>query len=208
MSRLLLVRRALLLLALAAPVSAHASDCNVTLARTDQGVGTFVSTCRWPIEPRFVTAIVGNSQRLAEVSTSLAESHKLSDGRVVNVHSPGWPIADRQSTLAIEKTPLADGGLLLAYRLADAQEPLGRGRVQARRDEGRWESRADGRGGTQIRYETRYDPGGDLPSSLVRRVEHSSIEETLGEILRAAHALARVEGEPARAGANGMTPSR
>lgn len=183
------IHRLLLALLLATPAAARAGEeCAIELARVDAGVGTFVARCRWAVAPRFVAGIVGDSRRVAEASTSLAESRKLPDGRVVNVHSPGWPISDRQSTLAIEKTPLADGGLVLAYRLAPQQEPLGRGRVQALRDEGRWDIRGDGAGGTSLRYESRYDPGGDLPLGLVRRTVRSSLEESLGEILAAARA--------------------
>jgi hypothetical protein len=175
------------MLAPAAPATAG-EECAVELARVDAGVGTFVADCRWHIAPRFVTAIVGDSRRVAEASSSLIESTKLADGRVVNVHSPGWPIADRQSTLAIDKRPLPGGGLMLAYELAPSQEPLPPGRVQALRDEGRWEIRGDGNGGTKLRYESRYDPGGGLPLVLVRSTVGSSIEESLREILAAARA--------------------
>lgn len=187
------MRRALLslialLLAASAPASAG-EDCALELARVDEaGVGTLVAECRWPIAPRFVTDIVGNSKRLAEVSSSLSESTRLADGRIVNVHSPGWPIADRQSTLAIAKQPLAEGGLVLEYEMTPPQAPLGRGRVQARRDEGRWEIRSDGNGGARLRYESRYDPGGGLPLAIVRRTVRSSIAEFLGEIFAAARA--------------------
>jgi hypothetical protein len=109
------------------------------------------------------------------------------------VHSPGWPIDDRQSTLAIDKTPLPEGGLLLAYALAREQAPLGAGRVQARRDDGRWEIRSDGGSGTLLRYETTYDAGGGLPVSLVQRTVHASVAESLAELRAAAEANAQAE---------------
>lgn len=181
---------ALAWLALSGGVRAAEDEaCAPRLASVDDaGVGTFVAECRWRIAPRHVAAIVGDSQRVAAATTSLAESTRLADGRIVNVHSPGWPVADRQSTLAIEKTALPDGGLLLRYALTPSQAPLGKGRVQARRDEGRWEIRDDGSGGTLLRYEQSYDPGGSLPLSVVRRTVGGSIEESLAEILAAARA--------------------
>ncbi len=191
----------LLLLALAGPSSAEGdADCTIALARTDAaGVATYRAECRWPVAPRFVSEIVGDSAAIAEASTSLAESTELPDGRVVNVHSPGWPIGDRQSTLAIDKRPLPDGGLLLSYSLAPEQAPLGRGRVQARRDDGRWEIRAH-RGGTLLRYETTYDAGGGLPVSLVQRTVRSSVAESLAELRTAAEQRARAAGQSATEG--------
>ena len=174
---------------------AHAADaagCEIRLAgTTNAGVATYVAECHWPVAPRFVAAIVGSPKAIAEVSSSLAESTKLADGRVVNVLAPGWPIDDRQSTLAIEKTPLAAGGLLLSYSLAREQVPLGRGRVQARRDDGRWEIRGDASGGTLLQYETTYDAGGSLPVRLAQRTVHRSVAESLSELRAAAEASAR-----------------
>jgi hypothetical protein len=191
----------LALLALGTPAgAAEGSGCAIALARTDAaGVATYTAECRWPVEARFVAEIVGDPAAIAAASTSLAESTRLGDGRVVNVHSPGWPIDDRQSTIAIEKQPLPEGGLLLAYSLAREQAPLGRGRVQARRDDGRWEIRADA-GGTLLRYETTYDAGGNLPVSLVQRTVRSSVAESLAELLAAAEQRARAAGQPATDG--------
>ncbi|HEY8121112.1 MAG TPA: hypothetical protein VII78_07335 [Myxococcota bacterium] len=181
--------------ALCAPcLGADGGGCAIALASTDAaGVATYTAECRWPVAPRFVSAIVGDPRAIAAASTSLAESTKLPDGRVLNVHSPGWPIDDRQSTLAIEKTLRPDGGLLLSYRLAPEQAPLGKGRVQARRDDGRWEIRASEGGGTLLRYETTFDAGGSLPVSLVQRTVRSSVAESLAELRAAAEANARAE---------------
>jgi hypothetical protein len=190
-------RVASLLAPLALAARAFAADdsgCAIALARTDAGgVATYSAECRWPVAPRFVAAIIGDPKQIEAASTSLVESTKLADGRVLNVHSPGWPIDDRQSTLAIEKTPLPDGGLLLAYALAREQVPLGAGRVQARRDDGRWEIRSDGGGGTLLRYETTYDAAGGLPVSLVQRTVRRSVAESLAELRAAAEANARAE---------------
>jgi hypothetical protein len=171
---------------------AKSPGCKISVARTDgAGITTYAAECRWPVAPRFVSAILGDPVRIAAVSSSLTESTRLADGRVVNVHSPGWPIGDRQSTLQIERTPLAGDGLQLVYALASAQAPLSRGRVQSRRDDGRWEIRGDERGGTLLRHETTYDAGGSLPVGLVQRTVRSTLEKSLAEIRAAAEADAR-----------------
>ena len=203
-------------LTLAAPgFAAGGSDeagCTIERRREVAGIATYAAECHWPVAPRFVAAIVGDPQRIAAASTSLVSSTRLADGRILNVHLAGWPIDDRQSTLAIKKTALDDGGLLLSYKLAPVQAPLGRGRVQARRDDGRWEIRGgagrgtgDGAGGgsgggTRVLYETTYDAGGSLPVSLVQRTVRSSVAKSLAEIRAAAELLARSEAQ--RTGAN------
>jgi hypothetical protein len=117
-----------------------------------------------------------------------AASTRLGDGRILNVISPGWPLDDRQSTLPIEKEPLPDGGLRLVYSLASVQEPLGRGRVQTRRDDGRWEIRADGLGGSHVRYETTYDAGGGLPRAVVQGAIPRHVAKSMRELRSAAEA--------------------
>jgi hypothetical protein len=168
------------------------SGCAIAVARTDSsGVATFTAVCRWPVAPRWVAEILGEPERIARVSSSLTHSARLPDGRVVNVHSPGWPIADRQSTLQVQRTPLEAGGLLMLYALAPEQAPLADGRIQARRDDGRWEIKSDGNGGTLLLHETSYDAGGSLPVGIVQRTVRSSLEESLAEIRAAAERDAR-----------------
>lgn len=169
------------------------AGCAIELAREVAGIATYAAECDWPVAPRFVAAIVGDPQRIAAAATSLVSSTRLADGRILNVHLAGWPIDDRQSTLATKKTALADGGMLLSYTLAPVQAPLGRGRVQARRDDGRWEIRGGSGGGTRVLYETSYDAGGSLPVSLVQRSVRSSVAESLAEIRAAAELLAGAE---------------
>lgn len=194
------MRHAALVLALVAlATSATADDRGCAIVRTaegENGVGTYVAECRWPVAAAFVSAIVGSPSAMAATSSSLAESRKLPDGRVFNVISPGWPLDDRQSTLQIEKRVLPDGGLHLVYSLASVQEPLGEGRVQTRRDDGHWEIRSDGRGGCAIRYETTFDAGGNLPRAVV---EHG-IPKHMGLSLRELRAAAEAAAQRAAAG--------
>jgi hypothetical protein len=186
---------AAILLLLSLGVRALAADdagCKVALTNTSaEGIGTYAAECHWPVAARLVAEVVGDRKRLADASSSLAESTKLPDGRVLNVISAGWPLDDRQSTLAIERTALADGGLLLAYTLAPIQAPLAPGRVQTRRDDGRWEIRSNGAGGCVVRYETTFDAGGNLPLSVVQRAMPRRVAESLKEVRGAAEALAR-----------------
>jgi hypothetical protein len=97
---------------------------------------------------------------------------------------------------------LPDGGLRSRYWRSARQEPLEPGRVQVRIDEGVWEILPDGSGGTLLRYEMRYDPGGSLEPWLVRRLQAPGIERSLVEIRDAAEALAAGESDPRPSGAS------
>jgi hypothetical protein len=187
-----------LLAALAAPpaladASRRASGCSVERTAVDaEGVGTFVSECHWAVSHALVRCIFTNRELLDSTNPSLS-SRALPDGRVLNVHSIGFPIADRQVTIESVYEELPDGGLRSRYWRSARQEPLERGRVQVRIDEGVWEILPDGSGGTLLRYEMRYDPGGSLEPWLVRRLQAPGIERSLVEIRDAAKALAAGE---------------
>jgi len=187
---------ALASLSLAGPaLAADDAGCRVARTRTSpDGIATYTAECRWPVAPSFVSAIVSVPERIAAVTSSLAESTRLPDGRIVNVISTGCPLDDRQSTIVTRRTPLPDGGLLLAYSLAPVQAPLGKGRVQALRDDGRWEIRGDGDGGTRLVYESTYDAGGNLPASVVQRAVPREMAASLAEVRAAAEANARESG--------------
>ena len=194
----LAVLTAVLLAALAAPpaladASSRESGCSVERTAVDaEGVGTFVSECHWTVSHALVRRIFTNRELLDSANPTLS-SRALPDGRVLNVHSPGFPIADRQVTIETVYEELPDGGLRGRYGRSARQEPLEPGRVQVRIDEGVWEIRPDGSGGTLLRYEMRYDPGGSLEPWLVRSLQAPGIERSLVEIRDAAEALATGE---------------
>ncbi len=177
--------------AAAAEEGRSSGGCVVRRTTVDaEGIGTFHSECRWPIAHELVQRVFQNRELLASENSSLAESRELPDGRVVNVHSVGFPIADRQVTLESVSETLPDGGLRDRYWKSERQEPLAKGRVQVRIDEGVWEIRPDGAGGTLLTYEMRYDPGGNLEPWLVRRFQTAGIERSLAELRVGAERLA------------------
>ena len=162
------------------------AGCRIYTKAVDPGgVATVAAECRWPLAHDAVLALLRSPQRLRDAITSLAECRKLPDGRVVQVHRVGWPLGDRQVTLDWRERRLPAGGVRFDYRRAQQQEPLGAGRVEIREDEGRWEIRPDGAGGTRLVYTSRYDAGGALRPFVVRRFQKHGIASSLEE-LRAA----------------------
>ncbi len=64
-------------------------------------------------------------------------------------------------------------------------------------DEGWWEIRPDGVGGTRLRYAVRYDAGGNLKPWIVRRFQKAGINRSMEEIRLAAESALPVSAGPA-----------
>lgn len=172
-----------------------APGCEVRLESVDASqVPTFRGECRWSVAPAFVATVLTDPALLAASSSSLEESRRLPDGRILNVQKTGWPLDDRQSTLEVTDVPLPGGGVRRRFHLASAQEPTSEGRVQVAVDEGSWEIRPAPGGGTELALVLRYEPGGNLPPDLVQRMSPSRIARGLDELRIAAEALARAPG--------------
>ena len=177
--------------ALASEPEASAPGCTVVRTATDaEGVGTFVSECRWTVAFEFVERVFTEDDLLEDANSNLGDGVDLGDGRSITVHTPGFPIADRQSTLESQREPLPGGGFRSRYWQSARQAQLEPGRVQVRIDEGTWEIRPVEGGGTALHYEMRYDAGGNLAPWVVRRFQAKGIASSLDEMRRAAEALA------------------
>lgn len=151
-----------------------------------RGVATVAAECHWPVAPEAVLSTLRNPAKLGEALSSLAECRRLPDGRVLEVHSVGWPLEDRQVTLEWREAALEDGGLRIHVQRAQLQEPLVAGRAAILESEGRWEIRPDGVGGTRLWYQSRYDAGGNLKPWLVRRFQKDGVASSLEELRSAA----------------------
>ena len=165
--------------------------CRVRTAEVDErGVATVEARCAWDVAPASVLAILRDPARLGAALDALGECRSLADGRVLQVHTVGWPIDDRQVTLDWREEPLDSGGARFVYGRSARQEPLVEGRVAIAVDEGSWEVSESAAGGTTLVYTSRYDAGGALESFLVRRFQREGIATSLAE-LRAAARSAR-----------------
>lgn len=179
----------------------HAGCHFRTVAEGSGRVASLSARCDWSVPPSRVIAVLSDPEGAAGVLSAVQESRLLPDGRLLQVHSLGWPIADRQVTLDWNERHLPDGGLTIDFGRSARQEPLGAGRVQILEDEGRWEVRAGGEAATELRYRVRYDAGGQLDPRLVRRFQRDGVARSLEEVRRAAHSLPDVAAD-----ASGISP--
>jgi hypothetical protein len=167
------------------------AGCTVERVSVDaNGVGTFVSTCRWSVDFAAVERVFSDDELMAEANSNLGPGEDLGDGRSVNVYTPGFGLADRQVTLESEREALPAGGFRSRYWKSTRQAPLAAGRVEVAIDEGTWTIAPAPGGGTRIHYEMRHDPGGNLAPWLVRRFQAPGIERSLDELRTAAERLA------------------
>ena len=203
----------LALLALLGTASAASADearvpgCSVKLVGVDaKSVPSFRGECVWSIAPAWVAAVLTDPVKLDASSSLLESSQQLADGRIVNVQKTGWPFEDRQSTIVADDQPLPGGGVLRRYRLADAQAPLAEGTVQVGVDEGSWEV-TQHPNGVRVVLEMAYEPGGNLPTSLVQSMSPKYIAKGLDELRASAEKLAR-ESRPLPGVAAGPPPSK
>jgi hypothetical protein len=164
--------------------------CRVRTAAVDErGVATVEAHCDWDVAPASVLAILRDPARLGAALDTLAACRSLPDGRILQVHTVGWPIDDRQVTLDWREQALAGGGTRFVYGRSERQEPLAEGRVEIALDEGFWEVRPRAEGGTALAYASRYDAGGMLEPFLVRRFQKEGIARSLAELRAAAESL-------------------
>ncbi|MAE93272.1 MAG: hypothetical protein CL910_01290 [Deltaproteobacteria bacterium] len=177
---------AVILAGLAGAAAGHAEDRGCVVAADPRAPSAVRAECRWPVAHQRVAQVLRNQAGIASVLSLVSESRPLSGGRFLQVHAVGWGIADRQITLRFVERTLEDGGLHLDFRPAGTQEPVPPGRVQVEADEGSWQVRPDGRGGTHLRYELRYEAGGGLKPWMARRFQSSGVAKAMAELLAAA----------------------
>ena len=162
------------------------AGCRVRTTQVDaRGMATVAADCHRQRAPEAVLGVLRDPAKLASALSSLGECKRLPGGRVLQVHTVGWPLDDRQITLDWRETALPDGGVRFDYARSAQQEPLGKGRVAILEDEGFWEIRGDGAGGTKLAYSSRYDAGGNLKPWVVRRFQKDGIATSLEELLAA-----------------------
>jgi hypothetical protein len=163
-------------------VVAKTDSCKITAGDRDaEGNNLMLCYCDWKAPLASIKAIFKDSGEHDTYMTSVVESTVLADGRVLQVHQADG-ISDRQITLDFSEENFEDGGYKVSWTRSAKQEPLGSGRIDALLDDGYWEVRPGKDGVNKVVYGLRYDPGGRVPSFIVRAFQKNGLAVLLNEM--------------------------
>ena len=162
-------------------VVAQRADCSITKGdRDDRCTDLIVATCHWNADLARVQTVIRDAPSHVFFS-SVVVSRALADGRIVQVHRASG-ISDREVTLDFSETAVGEGGVRVGWTKSEKQEPVGEGRVEVVINEGYWEVHAAGAGKVKVIYSLRYDPGGRVPSWVVRAFQKNGIADIVEEM--------------------------
>ena len=187
MRALLITTLAVLLLT---PTAAEASErkvvaeragCSISVGDRDaDGNDLIIADCVWDISADKVIKAVKAPEKHDEYLSSVEESTKLADGRVLQIHYAAG-ISNRQITLTFTDKDLPDGGFKTSWTGSAKQEPLRDGLVVCPLSDGHWEVHPNGTG-SKVVYSLRYDAGGKVPTWLVRNFQKGGIGDLVEEM--------------------------
>ncbi len=161
-------------------VVSERAGCSISVGDRDGATDKIIADCAWPVPHAKVIAAVKSPER-HDFLSSVEESTKLPDGRVLQVHFASG-ISNRQITLTFTDEDLSDGGFKTSWTRAGKQEPLRDGLVDVPVSDGSWEVHPDGNGGSKVTYSLRYDAGGKVPAWLVRSFQKGGIADLVEEM--------------------------
>jgi hypothetical protein len=153
-----------------------------------------LAECHWPdVEPTTLQNHLGTASGFKDLIYAIVVSEPVRiEGDRVLVHQVQTTkgIANRE-VLIWTRTDAIEGGKRFGWVTAsDAVLKLGDGHVRAPRNDGYWEVSAHPDGGSRVAHRIAYDPGGSVPSWIVRWVSVGGMMQVMGEV-RAKAATAR-----------------
>jgi hypothetical protein len=161
---------------------ARKADCVITVGERDAaGVDLIIADCQWPIAYAKIARVIKAAETHDTVLSSVVSSEKMADGRIHQIHQASG-ISDREITLDFTTETLPDGALRVSWTKSAKQEPVGEDNVQAPTDDGYWQARDNGDGTSNVVYALRYDPGGRVPTWIVRSFQKGGISDIVAEM--------------------------
>ncbi len=140
--------------------------------------------CNWPIPAAKLQKLVAKSGDHDDYFSAVAESTVLAPttgGNLVYQRHQASGISDREIVLVMGEEPIPGGTRYAWTRAADQSKITGK-HVACLVDDGKWEVSDNGAGGSKVVYELMYDPGGTVPSFLVRWFQGSGTRTLVGEL--------------------------
>ena len=141
--------------------------------------------CEWDVPAETLHGLIAILDAHDQYFSSVSVAERLPSGRYRQVHQASG-ISDREVILEMGSA-LIEGGVRYWWHKADDQSELTGNNVETVVDTGKWEITANG-GGSRVVYELLYDPGGSVPSFVVRWFQTSGTQLLLHELLLQAQA--------------------
>ncbi|MDP2313113.1 MAG: hypothetical protein Q8P41_09435 [Pseudomonadota bacterium] len=139
--------------------------------------------CEWPIAAGKLQGILAANGAHADYFTSVSASRVLgptAGGELVYQVHEASGISDREIVLVMGQEAIPGGTRYTWTRAADQAKVTGK-LVPTVVDTGKWEVTATATG-AKVVYELLYDPGGSVPSFLVRSFQGSGTRTLVGEL--------------------------
>ena len=143
--------------------------------------------CRWPVAAERLNGLLTDVEAQSRIFSGLTESvliEKRDDYALVRQVQQARGMADREVILEWRIEPIPHG-YRYQFQKARDQSALTGKRVEVAQNAGYWQVVSD-RDGTQLVYELRYLPGGDLSPFLVHMFQASAVNEAMSELRGAA----------------------
>jgi hypothetical protein len=161
------------------------NGCTFFLGAEEAGVQPVRAECDWSVAPERVQRVVADTGLHDEVFSTIERSDNAGPapggGTLFQQVHVATGMSDRGATVHYTEETIP-GGTRYAWRLAAAQRPTDL--VPCSLDTGKWEITSNGKGGTRVVYELRYDPGGSVPGFLVRWFQGPGTKTLVGELKR------------------------
>lgn len=163
--------------------SAEENGCVFFVGARQGAYAPVRAECEWPIPADKLQALLADNDAHADYFTSVAQSRVLgptTGGELVYQVHEASGISDREIVLLMGREAIPGGARYTWTRAADQSKVTGK-LVQTVVDDGKWEVTATPTG-SKVVYELLYDPGGSVPSFLVRSFQGGGTRTLVGEL--------------------------
>ena len=164
-------------------LSAEENGCKFFIGDRRGAYAPVRAECAWPIPADKLQRLLAINNDHDDYFSSVVESRVVGPapgGELVYQHHEASGISDREVMLVMNKEPIA-GGMRYTWTRASDQSRVTGQHVLTVEDTGKWEIVADGTG-SRVVYELLYDPGGSVPSFLVRWFQGAGLRTLVGEM--------------------------
>jgi hypothetical protein len=159
------------------------NGCAFFLGGVEGKIQPVRAECDWPIPAeklhRLIAATADHDLYFSTVDACDVVGTQAGKELAVQVHT-ATGMSDREVALLFSKEPIP-GGTRYTWTKAPDQSAAKRGLTNVAVDTGMWEITSTPTG-AHVVYELRYDPGGSVPSFLVRWFSGSGLKTLLGEM--------------------------